>query len=223
MHTIDQRDPVGPSAAPAELRDALARIQADERLDRIGSSLAGVGRSLNNSPIGPMLRGELGGHSPHLTIATLRIGVLGSSLVAGVVGGRSGQKVAGRLAALGVAMTVPAAATAVVELDRARDDERVRRLGALYALTSAATGAMFFRAWLSRARGNGFRGVLWSLLGAAPATVSGYLGAHLAATTDFGRGPRGLDAPIHTDAASETTVEPEKIEETEPHAAIHAL
>lgn len=216
MHTIDPTDPVGPTAAPAGLRDALARIEADERLDRIGTALAGLGRTLNESPVGPVLRGEMGGHSPHATIATLRTGVFGSSLIAGVVGGRSGQKVAGRLAALGVAMSLPAAATAAVELDRAGDDERVRRLGALYALSSAATGAFFFRAWLSRARGNGFRGVLWSLLGVAPATASGYLGAHLAATTDFGRGPRGLDAPIHTGSG-------ENSDETSSHTAASAV
>lgn len=218
MDTSQPTDPMGPAAAPAGLREALARIEGDERLDRIGTALAGLGRTLNTSPAGPVLRGELGGHSPHLTIATLRIGVFGSSLVAGVVGGRSGQKVAARLAALGVAMSVPAAATAAVELDRAGDDERVRRLGALYALTSAATGGVFFRAWLSRARGNGFRGVLWSILGAVPATISGYLGAHLVATTDFGRGPRGLDAPIHSSADAT-----EKSAETEAHSNVRAL
>ena len=232
MHTIDHHDPMGPTAAPAALRDALARIEADERLDRVGSVLAGVGRRLNASPAGPFLRGEVDGHSPHATIAMVRIGVLGSSVVAGVMGGRAGQKVAGRLATIGVAMSIPAAATAAVELDRAADDPRVRRVGALYALMSATTGLVFFRSVLSRARGNGFRGVLWSLLGVAPAVVSGYLGAHLLATTSFGAGPRGLDAPIRTvppentappeNAAPENTA-PENTVETTPHATIRAL
>lgn len=216
MHTIDQTDPMGPAAAPAALRDALARIEADGRLDRVGFALAGVGRRLNASPAGPFLRGEGGGHSPHATIAMVRIGVLGSSVVAGVVGGRAGQKVAGRLAAI-----APAAATAAVELDRAVDDPRVRRVGALYALMSAATGLVFFRSVLSRSRGNGFRGVLWSLLGVAPAVVSGYLGAHLLATTSFGAGPRGLDAPIHTAPPANTA--PENTPETPPHATIHVV
>jgi len=219
MHTIDQTDPVGPAAAPAGIRDMLARVEGDERLDRIGFALAKIGRTLNESPIGPVARGELGGHSPHATIATIRVGVLGSSLVAGVVGGRSGQKVAGRLAALGVAMSVPTAVTAAVEFDRAADDPRVRRLGAVYAVTTAASGGLFFRSWLSRVRGNGFRAVLWGILGAAPVTVAAYLGTHLTATTEFGRGPRGLDAPIHTAPISVS----ENPEETEPHATIHAL
>jgi hypothetical protein len=223
MRTIDPTDPAGPTAAPAGLRDALSRIEADDRLDRLGTALMSFGRRLNDSPAGPVLRGELLGHSPHATIATARIGVLGSSLVAGVIGGRSAQKVAGRLAALGVAMSVPAAATAAVELDRAGDDARVRRLGAIYFVTSAATGGLFFRAWLSRARGHGFRGVLWSLLGAAPTTVAAYVGAHLAATTDFGRGPRGLDAPIHTSSTGSPTTPEENVTETLPHAAIRAL
>jgi hypothetical protein len=225
MHTMDPTDPVGPAAAPAGLRDALARIEADERLDRIGSALAGFGRTLNGSPAGPLLRGELGGHSPHATIATLRIGVLGSSLIAGVIGGRSGQKVAGRLAGLGVAMTLPTAVTAVVELDRSGDDPRVRRLGAVYSLANAVTGGLFFRAWLSRARGNGFRGVMWSLLGAGPATVAAYLGTHLVATTDFGRGPRGLDAPIVEGSAATTPVADhvENAAETAAHTTVRTL
>ena len=219
MHTTsDPTDPIGPSAAPAGIRDALARLEADDRLDRIGTALAGLGRTLGESPVGPLLRGELGGHSPHPTIAHVRIGVLGSSLVAGVVGGRAGQKVAGRLALLGVALSVPAAATAAVELDRAGDDERVRRLGALYAITSAATGGLFFRAWLSRMRGHGVRGVLWSLVGAVPATISGYLGTHLVATTDFGRGPRGLDAPVRTEGPTS-----ENAAGTDAHSNVHAL
>jgi hypothetical protein len=214
MHTTAPTDPIGPIAAPAGLRDALARIAADERLDRNGDAIAQVGEALGASPAGPYLRGEALGHSPHATLATLRFGVLGASHVAGVVGGRSGQKIAGRLAGLGVLMTAPVAATAAVEFARSKDDPEVRRVGALYAMLTGASAAFFMRSWLSRKRGHGFAGVLWGLLGAAPVTGAVYLLGHLTGALGFGSGPRGLDAPIDS---------PPSDEDGTSHNAVRAL
>lgn len=223
-------DPIGPTAAPACVREALEAIEGEPRLDHLADALAGFGRRLSDSALGSYVRGEAVGHSMHATIAGVRTGVLASSLVAGLVGGRSGQKVAGRLAAIGVVMSVPSAVTFAVELAD-EDDTGTRRVAAAYAATSAAAGLFFFRGWLSRARSHGFRGVIWSLIGAAPLGLAAFLGGHLAGARGFGAGPRGLDAPVvrpapgradgdDLDAAHDDS--PDDGQDA-PHAAIRAL
>lgn len=224
MSTSTHQDPVGPTAAPRAVRDALDAIESEPRLDVLADALAGVGRRLRDTPAGAYLRGGALGHAPHATIAGVRTGVLTSSLVAGLVGGRSGQRVAGRLAAIGVALSLPAAATAAVELAD-EDDPGTRRVAAAYAASSAAAGLFFFRGWLSRARSHGLRGVVWSLLGAAPLGLAAFLGGHLAGARGFGAGPRGLDAPVVRPAGAAAQAEPEPRLEADdaPHAAIRAL
>lgn len=209
-------------AGPTLVHDAIELIESEPRLDAVADSLSGFGRTLREGPLGPFLRGDALGHSPHPTVAMLRLGFLGSSLVAGLVGGRSGQKVAGRLAAVGVAMSVPAAATAAVELAD-EDDVGTRRVAAAYAVASASAGLLFFRRWLSGARGHGFRGFLWSVLGAAPLAVAACLGGHLTGAKGFASGARGVDAPAVAASDAEAPADAEHTADDAPHAAIRAL
>lgn len=179
---------------PSWLTDLVDRQEHDTRLDRIGEAIAGAAAPLGEGALGSALRGEPMGHRAHPMMTDLPIGFFTSSFVVDLVGGSAGRKVSQRLVGLGLLSAIPTAMTGAVDYHDAASDPRIRRVGAVHGIGNVAVLFLYFRSWRSRRHGHHLRGVIWGALGGAAASMTGYLGGHMA----FARGANveDTDDPI---------------------------
>jgi|GEM_PF-369327 len=178
--------------APRWISGSVAKIERDERLDRVAGRLRPVAEQVGEGPAGPALRGDWLGHALHPLLTDLPLGCWLSAGLLDVVGGRRSRAAAQRLVGLGVAF-VPATAAAGMADYSTVGDARIQRVGAAHAIGNSVVGGLYLMSWLQRRRGHYARGVLLGLGGGALAWVTGYLGGHMS----FGRGSsvelRGMD------------------------------
>ena len=178
--------------APPWLRDAVRRLESDDRWDPVADSLSDAAQPLTVGATGSALRGEWLGHALHPLMTDLPIGCWTSSMVLDVIGGKRSRRASRRLVGLGVLLALPTAATGVVELATI-EDRRIRRVAAVHALGNTAALAVFAASYLARRHQHQFRGVALGVAGGALATVTGYLGGHMSFARSAGVQDRGID------------------------------
>ena len=149
-----------------------------ERLDAVARPVAkAVARAVAQRNVKDLLSGSWLGHPLHPMLTDVPIGAWTSAFVLDLLGGRRAQAAADQLVGLGVVAALPTAASGLSDWSDFLGAER--RVGAVHAVTNVAAVACYGLSYLARRRGDRSRGLALSLLGAAAATVGGYLGGHL--------------------------------------------
>jgi hypothetical protein len=133
---------------------------------------------------GQVLRGEWLGHAVHPTLTDLVLGTWASATVLDLVGGADSRSAAQRLLGVSLLAVGPTAWAGWAEW--ASSPERDKRVGLVHAATNAVAIAAYASSWLARRRGDHASGVRRALIGAAVASVGGYLGGHLAVARKVG-------------------------------------
>jgi uncharacterized membrane protein len=162
-----------PAPLPARLATAIGTWPS---LDLVADRVAGWWGRVPE-PALEQLRGRALGHPLHPVATDLPIGFWTSAWVLDLVGGRRARGAARTLVGLGVASALPTVATGLsdfLQLDRSG-----RRIGVVHAGANAVATVLYAASFVAR-RGNHRRGVVLGHLGAASATVGGFLGGHLA-------------------------------------------
>ena len=200
------------SAARNPLHAATDLLEAAAPLDAFVEAARRPAGRLAVSPIGDALRGGWLGHPLHPMLTDIPIGCWTSAWVLDLVGGERAEPAADALVALGVASVVPTALSGWVDWPSL--DERRRRVGIVHAGVNALATTAYAASWVARHRGARRAGVRLGHLGAAIATVGGYLGGHLAFAGDrFGDAASGQrpapDGTERTMAGDEEIVEPD--------------
>jgi nitrite reductase/ring-hydroxylating ferredoxin subunit/uncharacterized membrane protein len=155
----------------------LDTLEGAEQLDDVASRIRNVvQRLVSPAPLRRLLSGTDLGHPSHPVLVQLPIGFWTSAWVLDLIGlGKT--KAARNLVGLGVLTALPAIASGLS--DWVDTDEAEARVGLVHAASNATAVACFSMSWWRRKRGR-HSGVFWSMLGAALATVGGFLGGHLA-------------------------------------------
>ena len=188
--------------APPWLRDAVRRLESDDRWDPVADSLSDAAEPLAAGAAGGVLRGEWLGHALHPLMTDLPIGCWTSSMLLDLVGGKVSRKASRRLVGLGVLTALPTAATGLVEL-ASIEDRRIRRVAAVHALGNTVALGMYAASYSARRRRHHLRGVTLGMAGGAMASVTGYLGGHMSFARGAGVQDRGIDdSPDAADAAA---------------------
>jgi uncharacterized membrane protein len=180
------------SAAPEWLRDSIARLEQDARLDPLASRLERVAATVAAGSRGDALRGDWLGHALHPLLTDFPLGCWASAGLLDLVGGRGSRGAAQRLVGLGLAFVPVTVASGLADYQTAGDD-KVRRVGVVHALGNTAVSVCYWKSWRARRRGRHARGVGWGLAGGSLAWVTGYLGGHLSFVRGVGHGARGLN------------------------------
>jgi nitrite reductase/ring-hydroxylating ferredoxin subunit/uncharacterized membrane protein len=178
-------------------RDAIGAIAGAEPLDEPATAVAKLVRdTVPDGPVKDALSGTWLGHTLHPLLTDLPIGTWTSALLLDWLGGRSSEDAADRLIALGLAFSVPTAATGLTEwADSEQGSAEVRRVGAVHAAANAGAVAMFGASLAARRRGARGAGKLLALAGAGLLGVSGQLGGHLVLAQGVGVDQSAFDEP----------------------------
>lgn len=151
------------------------------------------------------LTGEWLGHPVHPALTDLPIGFWTSAFVLDIVGGRRGRPAADLCVGLGVLSVLPTAAAGLA--DYRNLDRRKQRSGVVHAAANVTATLLYVASFKARRRGERYRGVVLGMLGAAVATLGGYLGGHLAYGSSD-EPERRMDEPELWDAASRSDAVP---------------
>ena len=173
------------SPAAHQVVDRIASIaQLDEPAKLVGKSVRDV---VPPGPVKDALSGTWLGHALHPLLTDLPIGTYTSAVLLDWLGGDGAESAADRLIAMGLAFTVPAAATGMTEwADSEVGDEEVRRVGLVHAVTNVGATALFGASLAARRSGARGTGKLLALAGAGVLGASGFLGGHLAFANGIG-------------------------------------
>ncbi|HEY3534616.1 MAG TPA: DUF2231 domain-containing protein [Pedococcus sp.] len=171
-----------PDASPAAR--LMHRVESAPVLDRIGSVLGAVSSPLGTEPLRSLLLGSGTGHALHPVLTDLPIGMWTSATVLDLCGGRAGRPAAQLLLGTGVLAAVPTALTGLAEWRETGQPES--RVGSLHAALNVVALGLYAASFGLRRRGRHGRGVLAALAGMGTASVSGYLGGHLATARKVG-------------------------------------
>jgi uncharacterized membrane protein len=155
-----------------------------------------AGRVAPPGPRRAALQGDWLGHPVHPALTDLVIGFWTSAFVLDLLPVRRLRAASDAFVALGLAAALPTVATGLA--DWTALDRENRRIGVVHAGANAAATGCYALSLLARVRGRRVRGVALSTLGAAAATVGGYLGGHLA----FGAEKAAEAVPAEALAAS---------------------
>ena len=204
-----------PLYAANELHAAVARLERDARLDPPSRSAQRVvHRVVPDGPLKDLLSGTWLGHPLHPMLTDLPIGFWTSVWVLDILGPRKYRDAAVVLVGLGVLSAVPAATAGAS--DWGDTVGRERRVGLAHAAANGTAAALYLGSWVSRRRGHGTAGIALGMLGAAAATVGGYLGGHLVqgrgVGVDANRGDRGPDEWKRVLAAGELRDQPVRVD-----------
>jgi nitrite reductase/ring-hydroxylating ferredoxin subunit/uncharacterized membrane protein len=167
---------------PRAVGDRIERVEALDAVAKPVSSA--VGRALPAGALKDALSGTFLGHPLHPLLTDLPIGFWTSAWTLDIVGGRGSRDAARRLVGLGVLSALPTAATGVS--DWADTVGGPRRVGVVHAAANSVALAAYAASWVARRRGRYGRGVALGMVGAAAATVGGYLGGHLSFSRGIG-------------------------------------
>jgi nitrite reductase/ring-hydroxylating ferredoxin subunit/uncharacterized membrane protein len=190
------------TAPPASLTAVLDRIETAAALD---PPAAVYGKAVRGAvPAGPVkdaLSGTWLGHALHPLLTDLPIGTWTSAVLLDWLGGRAAEPAADRLIGMGIAFTLPAAASGATDwADTELGDESARRVGLVHAATNVGATVLFGASLAARRRGARGRGKLLALAGAGVLGASGYLGGHLS----YAQGV-GVDQTVFEPQADEWT------------------
>ena len=163
---------------PQLVEDLLDRIHESEALDGVARPLSkAVAKAVPHGPVKDVLSGTWLGHPLHPMLTDVAIGAWTSAFVIDAIGGSRGEAAADSLIGFGVLSAVPTAAAGLSDWSDLMGAER--RVGFVHAGANVVAVSLYSLSWLARRKGKRGRGVALSLMGAAVATVGGYLGAHL--------------------------------------------
>jgi uncharacterized membrane protein len=176
-----------PTRSLAELARSL---EARTALDAVADSLTPVARALADSEVGGLLRGEPLGHAAHPLLTDWPLGCFMSATLVDVLAPRRGASAARRLVGMGLLGLPLTAATGLVDWHHAKDDPRVRRIGALHAVANVVAGGLYLSSFRHRRRGHRVRGIGLTVLGSLVSSGAGYLGGHMAFGYGAGDGER---------------------------------
>ena len=170
------------------LEPLIRRVESAEALDAPAKS---VGRFIRNKVAQgknkELLSGTWLGHAVHPMLTDVVIGSFISASVLDVLAGREGNKASKRLIALGIAAYTPTALTGLNDwADSEVADDRIRRAGAVHALTNATAAWLYAASLVARRRGARGAGVVFSTAGASVLMAGGYLGGHLTLSRGVG-------------------------------------
>jgi nitrite reductase/ring-hydroxylating ferredoxin subunit/uncharacterized membrane protein len=170
------------------LEPLIRRVESAEGLDApakaVGSFIRNkVAKGKNKE----LLSGTWLGHAVHPMLTDVVIGSFISASVLDVLAGRDGGKASKRLIALGIAAYTPTALTGLNDwADSEAVDDRIRRAGAIHALTNATAAWLYVASLFARRRGARGAGVVFSTAGASVLMAGGYLGGHLTLSRGVG-------------------------------------
>lgn len=176
----------GPEWRPPAPRAPRLHVLAQrvERLQRLDVTARPLGAAVRGA-IGPgrlrdALSGRVLGHALHPLLTDVPIGTWTSATILDLVGGREAAPAARRLIAVGVAASLPTAASGLLDwADAEPADDEVRRVGAVHAVANVAALALYGGSLAARRRGRHGRGRLLAAAGAGALAVGGHLGGHL--------------------------------------------
>ena len=123
------------------------------------------------------LSGTWLGHPLHPMLTDIPIGSWTSAFVLDLFGGKGSRRASDALIAIGVVAALPTAAAGLSDWSDTVGEER--RIGVAHAGGNVVALACYTTSLLWRVRGKRLKGVAISMVGAAAATVGGYLGGHL--------------------------------------------
>jgi nitrite reductase/ring-hydroxylating ferredoxin subunit/uncharacterized membrane protein len=159
------------------IAELLHRIEQSPAVDTLADRAEKARPLLRREPVSRVLSGAWLGHRLHPMLTDLVIGAWTSASLLDVLGGRSARPAARRLVGIGIAAYAPTATTGLHDvLDYG---EKVRRTGAVHAMTNAVGLGFQVASWVARGRGRHTRGTWLSLAGMAVTGAGGYLGGHL--------------------------------------------
>jgi uncharacterized membrane protein len=177
---------------PDRIVNALERLETSTELDSLAQRITAMARRVESGGRGDALRGTWLGHALHPILTSVPMGCWLAAGILDVTSPRRDQPAARRLIGMGLLASLPSAATGLAEYAGVRD-ERPRRVGAAHAVGNAAVALLYLRSWQARGRGHHLAGVAFAMAGATGASVTGYLGGHLAFARKVGTGQRGMD------------------------------
>ena len=157
------------------MHSILESAESARIADRPADAIARVVRRvLRATRLSGLLRGSWLGHPVHPLLVAVPIGAWTSAAVLDCCGQRTAAR---QLIAIGLAATPP---TALVGLaDFAELDTEQRRVAVLHAAANVVSSGLFVGSYVSRRRGNGMAGPVWSGLGLLVLGAAGALGGHL--------------------------------------------
>lgn len=168
-------------------------------VEPLTSLVAPLSRAVLRLPGSAVLRGGPAGHALHPALTDLPIGAWTSASLLDLVGGRGARTAARSLVAAGLLSAVPTALTGLAEWGHT--DARAGRVGAVHAAGNTAALALQAASWLARRRGSHRTGAALSLVGAAVAGASAYLGGHLVTARNVASRDRAFAPSLPADAA----------------------
>ncbi len=188
------------------------RVGALEQLDgaaeRLSTAVRGV---IGSGPVKDALSGTWLGHALHPLLTDVPIGSWTSATILDLLGGRDSEKAADRLIGVGIAASLPTAASGYSDwADTTLTSDSVRRVGLVHAAANGTAIALYGLSWVARKRGRRARGVALALAGGGALAVGGHLGGHLSYSrgvgvdqTTFEYGPTDWTAALPDDQLTE--------------------
>jgi nitrite reductase/ring-hydroxylating ferredoxin subunit/uncharacterized membrane protein len=176
-------------------------------LDKLAGPLARTAdRALRQARLKHILSGSWLGHPLHPLATDV---VIGSWTMAAILDLRRGDdsvEAAKTLVGVGVLAALPTAASGISDWADTRDP-RARRMGLVHAASNVVALALNASSYLERRRGRRAAGALLTAASAAPLTIGGFLGAHMAYARGIGVSRTAFDeriaewAPLDSEAA----------------------
>lgn len=171
---------VAPPPARPRLHRLAQRLESLDRIDVVAKPLGrAVRRLLRPGPVRDALSGRALGHALHPLLTDVPIGTWTSATILDLMDERRFGPASERLIAIGIAASVPTAASGMLEwADTEPADDEVRRAGAVHAMVNMLSLSLFAASLVARRRGAAGGRVL-GLAGAGALGVGGHLGGHL--------------------------------------------
>jgi uncharacterized membrane protein len=172
-------EPSVTSLPPRVRTTPVQTLEEWRALDTVADQLASKARDvIDRTGTGPLLSGTWLGHPVHPMLTDLPIGFWTSAWMLDLIPTSGTRTAARRLVGLGVLTALPAAVTGWNDWSTMTGSRR--RVGLVHAGVNTAAVLTYAASWRARHRGHQVRGIALGWLGAAVATVGGYLGGHLA-------------------------------------------
>jgi nitrite reductase/ring-hydroxylating ferredoxin subunit/uncharacterized membrane protein len=161
----------------SRVREMAERVAEIEPLDGLADPIGkGVSQALPQGMVKDLVSGTWLGHPVHPMLTDVVVGSWVGAAFLDLLG-RRGRSGADALVGLGILAAVPTALTGLS--DWADTTGEPRRIGLMHGLGNVAALSLYVSSWKARRRGRRGRGVVLSMLGAATATLTQYLGGHL--------------------------------------------
>jgi nitrite reductase/ring-hydroxylating ferredoxin subunit len=183
------------------MRKALAtRIEKLEAVDPLAERVQEIVRDIlpSGSAAKDALSGTWLGHPLHPALTDVVVGSWTSAIILDCIGGRSSRPAVRRLIGVGIAASIPTAASGASDWSDLLGSSR--RLGAVHAIGNTTALALQSLSLAARRRGHHGRGVALSALGFGAASASAWLGGDLS----FAKGV-GVNQTAFEDRPSEWT------------------